>query len=145
MSLYNLVHGYSPACIMILPMLGKKPDEYPRFRDCFVEDWDALEVGVLTRVGSGNRGQGYGEEELYKEPNYVRTYDEDFDRTYATYVFKVPDKWVEDFKAIREGALKSVSDEYIALVKEWYPKLAEKGVIDKAFDRVDNQEENTDE
>lgn len=145
MSIYNLAWGYNPACIMILPMLGRKPEDYPRFRDCFVEDWDKLEIGVLTRVGGGNRGQGYREEKLYEDPNYVRTYDDDFDKTYATYVFRVPDKWIEDFKAIEAGTLKSVSDKYIALVKEWYPKLAKDGIIDVAFDRVDNQEENANE
>ncbi len=34
MSLYNMINGVNPATFFILPMLGKHPDEYPRFRDC---------------------------------------------------------------------------------------------------------------
>lgn len=38
MSLYNMVNGFNPACIFIMPLLGRRDSEYPRFRDCFVED-----------------------------------------------------------------------------------------------------------
>lgn len=80
MSLYNMICGVNPAAFFILPMLGKHPDEYPRFRDCFVSD-DETSIEVLTRVGGGNRG--YGEEELMKHPNFLRTYDWDEDNTYG--------------------------------------------------------------
>ena len=36
MSLYNMINGVQPAAFFVLPMLGKHPDEYPRFRDCFI-------------------------------------------------------------------------------------------------------------
>lgn len=36
MSLYNMINGVNPATFIILPMLGKHPNEYPRFRDCFI-------------------------------------------------------------------------------------------------------------
>lgn len=68
MSLYNMICGVNPAAFFILPMLGKHPDEYPRFRDCFVSD-DETSIEVLTRVGGGNRG--YGEEELMKHPALI--------------------------------------------------------------------------
>lgn len=35
MSLYNMVNGMNQATFFVLPMLGRHPDEYPRFRDCF--------------------------------------------------------------------------------------------------------------
>ena len=38
MSMYNLTNGFNPACILVMPMLGRKQDEWPRFRDCFVTD-----------------------------------------------------------------------------------------------------------
>lgn len=38
MSLYNMLNGVNPCTFLILPMLGKHPDEYPRFRDCFIEE-----------------------------------------------------------------------------------------------------------
>ena len=31
-----MINGVQPATFFLLPMLGKHPDEYPRFRDCFV-------------------------------------------------------------------------------------------------------------
>lgn len=126
-----MIMGFNPACVFIMPMLGRKQEEYPRFRDCFVTEEN--NIAIYTRVGGGNRGCGFGEEELYKDENFLTTYDDDFDSTYATYEFKVPEKWKRDFDLIMSGKLYKVSKEYIRYVKEFYPKLAEAGIIDKAF------------
>ena len=136
MSLYNMIKGYNPACILIMPMLDKKQDEYPRFRDCFVEDG---KIAIFTRVGGNNRNCGFGEDELYKDPNFVTTYDDDFDNTYGTYLFNVPDKWKEDFDRIMNGKMDEVSDDYYNHVCEFYPYLTEKGVISKLFRRVSDE------
>lgn len=130
MSLYNIMMGFNPACILLLPMLGRKQEDYPRFRDCFLSE-DEQHIEVFTRVGGNNRGQGYGEEELYKDPNFVDTYDDGFDNTYATYVFNPPQKWKQDFQYIVKNDLKSVSDEYVGEVKKFYPNCKE--TIDKIF------------
>lgn len=132
MSLYNIMNGYNPSCLFFMPMLGRKQDEYPRFRDCFLSD-DNNHIVIYTRVGGGNRNCGYGEEELYKDPNYVRTWDDDFDDTYGYYEFNVPETWRKDFDLIVEDKLSEVSDEYINHVKKFYPKLSESGFIDKIF------------
>lgn len=131
MSLYNMINGYNPACLLVMPMLGRKGDEYPRFRDCFVTD--DKNIGIFTRVGGYNRNCGYGEEKLYDDPNYLRTYDDEFDSTYATYVFSVPEKWKRDFDLILAGKLNEVSDEYVTYLREFFPLLNEKGIIDKVF------------
>lgn len=131
MSLYNLLNGYNPACILIMPMLGKKEEEYPRFRNCFVTEEG--NIAIYTRVGGGNRNCGYGEENLYDDENFLETYDDDSDSTYGIYEFKVPDKWKDDFEKIMHSRMLDVSREYVDCVKEFYPKLAEKGVIDKIF------------
>jgi hypothetical protein len=133
MSLYNMMMGFNPACVVILPMLGRKEDEYPRFRDCFITDEG--NIAIYTRVGGGNRKCGYGEEELYNDENFITTYDDEYDNTYGTYEFKVPEKWKADFNLIINGMYCEVSQEYVDYVKEFYPKLAEKGVIDKVFER----------
>ena len=70
MSLYNMMNGFNPACVFIMPMLGRKQEEYPRFRDCFVTEEN--NIAIYTRVGGGNRGCGFGEEELYKDENFLR-------------------------------------------------------------------------
>lgn len=139
MSLYNMLMGFNPSCVVIMPMLGRKQDEWPRFRDCFVTE--EKNIAIYTRVGGGNRNCGYGEEELYKDPNFIKTYDDDYDSTYATYEFRVPEKWKNDFDVIVEGNLKSVSDEYYNYVCEFYPILNENGVLKKIFQR---DEENSD-
>lgn len=132
MSLYNAMNGFNPCCLLIMPMLGRKQEEYPRFRDCFVSD-DKKHIDIYTRVGGGNRNTGYGEEELYKDENFVETFDDDFDSTYGTYRFKVPKKWQSDFDLIIEGKIKEVSDNYISYLKGFFPKLASEGIIDKIF------------
>ena len=138
MSLYNLLFGFNPACVTILPMLGRKQEEYPRFRDCFVTDDN--NIAIYTRVGGNNRDCGFGEEELYKDENFIRTYDDDFDNTFATYEFKVPNKWKNDFDKIMNNEFNKVSDEYVECVESFYPRLAEKGIIRKIFRSNDIKE-----
>ena len=138
MSLYNLLFGFNPACVTILPMLGRKQEEYPRFRDCFVTDDN--NIAIYTRVGGNNRDCGFGEEELYKDENFIRTYDDDFDNTFATYEFKVPNKWKNDFDKIMNNEFNKVSDEYVECVESFYPMLAEKGFIRKIFRSNDIKE-----
>lgn len=138
MSLYNLLFGFNPACVTILPMLGRKQEEYPRFRDCFVTDDN--NIAIYTRVGGNNRDCGFGEEELYKDENFIRTYDDDFDNTFATYEFKVPNKWENDFDKIMNNEFNKVSDEYVEYVESFYPMLAKKGIIRKIFRNNDIKE-----
>ena len=137
MSLYNMLMGFNPACVVIMPMLGRKQDEYPRFRDCFVTEEG--NIAIYTRVGGGNRDCGYGEEELYKDENFLTTYDDEYDTTYGTYEFKVPEKWKADFDLIINGKSSEVSQEYIDYVKAFYPKLAAEGLIDKIFGKVSEE------
>ena len=134
MNLYNMLNGFNPACLFFMPMLGRKQDEYPRFRDCFLSE-DDERIVIFTRVGGNNRNCGFGEEELYNDPNFVKTYDDEEDSTYGYYEFNVPEKWKEDFKKIINGDRIGVSDEYVTYVKEFYPLLAEKGIVDKIFGR----------
>ena len=134
MSLYNMVMGFNPACVLLLPMLGRKADEYPRFRDCALTE-DQNGIAILTRVGGANRGQGYGEEELESDENFIRTIDHPDDSTYGIYEFRVPDKWKSDFEFIKDGQFDKVSTEYVDQVKSFYPKLSSEGTIDKVFKR----------
>lgn len=131
MSLYNMINGYNPACLLILPMLGRKQEDYPRFRDCYVTDEN--NIAIYTRVGGGNRNCGFGEEALYDDENFIKTYDDEFDETYATYEFKVPDRWKNDFDKILNSKMSDVSNEYIEYLKNFYPKLVSKGIIDRLF------------
>lgn len=133
MSLYNAIAGFSSECVTLLPMLGIEPKDYPRFRDCFLTDDNT--IAIFTRVGGNNRNQGYGEEILYKHPNFYTTYDDKYDSTYGVYVFTIPSKWSKDFNKIVSGKFEDVSDDYVSQVKEIYPELAEIGIIDLIFKR----------
>lgn len=134
MSIYNMINGFSPACVYLMPMLGRKQEEWPRFRDCFLSD-DKKRIIIYTRVGGPNRGCDFGEEELYEDPNFVKTYDDDFDCTYGFYEFNPPKKWAKDFEKIVSENFKEVSEEYVKYLKEFFPLLAEKGIIDAMFQR----------
>lgn len=112
MSLYNMMFGYNPAVFLLLPMLGRPKEAYPRFRDCFITE-DEKHILIYTRVGGGNRNCGYGEEELLKDPNFIRTFDDDYDSTFGYYEFAVPEKWQKDFEAIKAGGALNASVEYI--------------------------------
>lgn len=126
-----MMNGVSPAVFLIMPMLGEKhPEAYPRFRDCFVND-DETEIHVYTRVGGGNRESDYGQEELMKHPNFLTTWDDDFDNTYGYYSFSVPDEWKSDFEKICKGDVKLISPEYKERLYKVFPKLKEQ--FDKLF------------
>lgn len=122
MSLYNMMNGVNPAAFLVLPMLGRHASEYPRFRDCFLNN--EKQIVVLTRVGGNNRNCGFGEEVLYKDPNFVKTYDDEFDSTYGYYVFNVPKEWKDDFDRLLKG--EKPSARYLDQMCKVYPKLEEK-------------------
>lgn len=136
-----MVNGVQPATFFLLPMLGKHPNEYPRFRDCFAgelytdDELDGFGIPVLkhgseeyisiyTRVGGGNREE-YEKEiiDLQNSEGYVKDFDDDFDSTFATFVFKVPERFKNDFRLIKEGKIEETSQEYKDQVDKVYPKL----------------------
>ena len=131
MSLYNAIHGMNAATFFVLPVLGKHPDLYPRFRDCFVRDEEHPEhdgrIQVYTRVGGGNR-EGWQDciDELRAMPGYVTDYDDSFDSTFATFVFDVPEQWAADVQKVQDGKIKETSPEYQALILRTFPKIADK-------------------
>lgn len=154
MSLYNMVNGAQPATFFILPMLGRHPDEYPRFRDCFIgrknTDSETDQFGipvnkhgeeelisVYTRMGGGNRDcwEGYKDncecaaciaDKIEESSECIGRFDDVFDCTYCTFVFKVPEKFKKDFHLIKEGKIKETSKEYREILYKVYPKLSDK-------------------
>ncbi len=131
MSLYNMIHGFSPAVFLVLPMLDKHPDEYPRFRDCFINDKDHPEydnyIQIYTRTGGANRKDFEEENQIIKNmDNFVADFDDKFDSTFASWLFKVPEKWKDDFDKIIKGKTKEVSEEYRNQLKKIFPKLKDK-------------------
>lgn len=135
MSLYNMLNGFKPSVFFMLPMLGKHPYEYPRFRDCFIGDEEHPEydgkIIIYTRTGGGNRGTYEEENNTMREmAGFITDYDDSFDSTFAMWVFDVPEKWAKDFEILMAGKT-NISEEYLNEMKRVYPKIADK--IDLTF------------
>ena len=119
MSMYNLLHGENGFANMLLFLLNTTRDQIPRYRDCY---WDGSQIVVYTRTGGGNREyyeskescrenypeyfrgeddppRGPWNEDLRKLPGYIKDEDDNFDSTYASFYFKVP----EEFKQLTEN------------------------------------------
>lgn len=129
MNMYNMLHGVNLCTFLILPMLGKHPSEYPRFRDCYTQDRSYPEyngyIHVYTRDGISDE-----ENRFLDHPCYVDKVIDKDDPTYAAYVFKVPDEWLVDFETISGGSIK-ISQNYRSMLDKVFPAL--KLQYDKLF------------
>ena len=100
MSLYNMLFGKNPNTDIILALVGLKEVDVERFRDCWI-DFDNKEICIYTRTGGGNR-KGYPQEILYANPYLKRSYDDDFDSTYATFCFNFPEEIEEEIFSLQD-------------------------------------------
>ncbi len=107
MSLYNMVHGSNPALGLVLALLDKPASHFGRLRDAWVEGQEdgSCILAVYTRNGGGNREHCGDAEEglecgctgciasysLPADPLYISDSDDDYDCTYATFRFRVPE------------------------------------------------------
>lgn len=119
MSLYNMMHGYNEHSVLVLSVLGLTCHKVPRFRDAYIKDNSLV---VFTRTGGGNRdyyeneathrknhsGEGryafepfeFYNDDLRKNPNYISDHDDEYDSTFAHFIFKFPDEFKEKLTAI---------------------------------------------
>lgn len=115
MGLYNMLHGVNENGGALLAALGLTADDFARFRDVWVDGAEQT-ICVYTRLGGGNR-ECYCDdhaanprcyqatiESLQAHPLYARDYDDDFDTTYATFVFRWPAEPLEVAAALRAYA-----------------------------------------
>jgi hypothetical protein len=139
MSFYNLLHGYNPQTPFILALISIPPGDFPRFRDAFIgkltnsatkdlfgiplkQTSDEPVVSVYTRSGGGNRPDYVTEiQKLQANPLYLEDYDDSFDSTYMTFVFRIPEDFLEDLKCLDAG-LDDFSERYIAEVSKFFPR-----------------------
>ena len=109
MSLYNMLLGVNPMVPPILGLLNTEATELGRFRDAyFTKEDDEVVIAIFARNGGGNRACWKEEakentedcncpgctQQLFvpKMPGYIRDFDDDFDSTYCTTVFRLPDE-----------------------------------------------------
>jgi hypothetical protein len=146
MSLYNHIYGIQLPAFYFLPMLdGKHPEEYPRFRDCFSgkmyrnknkkddyhiplrETTDDDVITLFLRIGGDNRLSYVDEiKELRSHPDFIEDYDDSFDKTFACFVFNIPERWKKDYKTFIDEGPEKTSNEYKHLILNTFPKLKEK-------------------
>ena len=125
--LYNALFGINLNGTQLLQVIGLDSGDIYRFRDCYLTEEG--EIAVYTRGGGGNREcycHDYTTEEertatlgtskhdpgcvrilqskMRSNPNYLYDQDDDFDCTYATFYFKVPDEAKAALKGVEASA-----------------------------------------
>ena len=152
MSLYNLLHGMNATAVMLLsPFAPTRIDNFPRFRNVFLEDEDApnpADFYVYTRMGGGNCNC-YAETcyadlddcgcgacyalELESSQYCVDRYDDGFDCTYCTFSFHVSNEDQADFEVVKSALMQGacptreqLSERYVAKLEEMYALELEK-------------------
>jgi hypothetical protein len=105
MSMYHMMCKANPAAGRLLGIINLDHATIPRLRDVWANA-DMTEVTVLTRTGGGNRA-AYNDENtgLSLHPLFLRTADEEWDSTYATFVFTLPAEGAASMRAEIEGAI----------------------------------------
>ena len=136
MSLYNALFGVNALSPVLLKVLDLDQSggtwSSGRFRDIYLNE-EGTKILLYTRNGGGNREHWSDDQEegencgctgciisynLPKHPNYLRDYDDDFDCTYATIEFSIPEEYQADLKQF-------VSGENPQTVSERFQKLFE--------------------
>lgn len=117
--LYNMLFGRNPYADILMAMLGLTPANVGRYRDCYPNE-DGTRILVYTRNGGGNREQYQAViDELAKHPCYLSDCDDDFDCTYATIAFKVPEGCEEAVKYIAdESDTRTGSEKFSKLISD---------------------------
>lgn len=100
MTFYSMLFGRNSQSDLLLAVIGFKEVDVERFRDAFAEQ-DGKEIRVYTRTGGGNRSD-YPQVDLYRSPLFLRTEDDDFDSTYASFYFRVPEEFVADVAGLHD-------------------------------------------
>lgn len=115
MSMYGMLFGESESAGVLLAVIGLSKTDFYRYRDCYLDEKGR--IAVYTRGGGGNRGC-YCDADYVKDeertvefagekhregcvvvthsinrehPCYLSDEDDDFDSTYATFYFRVPE------------------------------------------------------
>lgn len=121
MGLYNMVLGNNAAAPLVLAMLDRGEGYFGRFRDAWVEGREdgSCVLAIYTRNGGGNREHYDDDKEpgpdcgctgciaecrLPADPLYLSDKDDDYDSTYATFYFKVPEDGEAKIRALAQKA-----------------------------------------
>lgn len=121
MSLYNMLHGFNEHAEELLEILNLSSGDFGRFRDAYLNA-DGTEIIVFTRCGGGNREDyDWVFDDMESHPMYIRDEDDDYDSTYCSFYFKVPEDKLELTKSWATGkkpkTLEEKSEEFFEKLK----------------------------
>lgn len=121
MSLYNMLHGFNEHAEELLGILNLSSGDFGRFRDAYLNA-DGTEIIVFTRCGGGNREDyEWVFDDMESHPMYIRDEDDDYDSTYCSFYFKVPEDKLELTKSWATGekpkTLEEKSEEFFEKLK----------------------------
>ena len=131
-TMYSITNGTSLFTFTIAPILFGHPQKnIGRYRDCFLRVEERPQytnhIFIYTRLGGGNR-EDYQQEiaKLTSHTHYVEDYDDSFDETYATFVFKYPKEFKEDIDLVMKEELNKTSEKYKKLILDTFPEIKDK-------------------
>lgn len=113
--------------IFILPVLGRNPSEYPGYQNCYLDKVGNIVIFVRQMFS--------GEENAFKDdPNFLHFQRDGIDYSNASYTFKVPEEWAEDFEFVKNGDFEKLSQKYFDQIKKVYPEYSES--LDQLFNNI---------
>lgn len=105
-------HGEVDLCDELLSWDNFSVSYFPRFREAVVEEREPWII-VRTRTGGGNREEYYDEINRCKSlPNFDHDEDDDFDRTYMYFWYKIPEKSMKKWRKFAKKTDKEFPDNY---------------------------------
>lgn len=112
--MYNTLFGVNNLARVCLAVIGGVDvTDFPRFRDAILikDEEHGYAIEILTRTGGANRGQ-FGDEELKSKPGYIKDWDDEYDSTYAHYLFSLDEDVRDNFnyeKAMADQSRKNLN------------------------------------
>lgn len=98
MSMYNNLFGENEDAVPLLGMINCTRNDFQRYRDVYLNK-EGTVITVVARIGGGNR-PAYRQvfNNMMRHELYIQSYDDDYDKTYAYFEFKVPEKYAATCK-----------------------------------------------
>lgn len=108
---------------LFLPMVSLLPSDFPRYRDCSIDDLDGTTyIQVLTHINETNKDQYKNEiNTLLNNPHYVKHMPCEYASEYTIYYFKIPDHYNTDVTYLIENKPEFLSNEYKVMIKSKMP------------------------
>ena len=103
MSLYNKLFGENKHADELLIACDLNRDMFARFRDVFPTT-DGKKIMVYTRIGGYNRKSYFDTiRNIRGHDLYLTDYDDEFDETYAYFVFAVPKENIDKVRGLSDN------------------------------------------